>query len=107
MMGSLIEHAAEVPLAAPLAPLAPANDFTPTQWSVFLAIADTVIPAIDTGGLLSARDGLEKKYYGEQPSDIPAFRELIRRMLFEGLPKSDTDQLRRVLDILRYGSAVI
>ncbi|CAH0016911.1 unnamed protein product [Clonostachys rhizophaga] len=108
-MGSLIEHAAEVPLAAPLAPLAPTNDFTPTQWSVFLAIADTVIPAIDTGGLLSARDGLEKKYYGEQPSDIPAFRELIRRMLFEGLPKSDSDQLRRVLDILSYsaGSLVL
>lgn len=103
-MASSVDSGKQTPLDTSLSPLPPADDLTPSQWSAFLAICDTIVPSVDLTSVTSVPNEAERNFYAEKPSELPEFRPLIRRMLFQGLPKSESDALRRVLDAFRFAS---
>lgn len=103
-----------------------ASFFTATQWRVWYALMDTIIPSIvpkgkehhGTGEYAFAQDTVEsyfqyvqnqlssppsredfETYLSEKPSDIPAFKDHMIRTL-HGLPKDLRDQLGSMLTML-------
>lgn len=117
-----------VPLSAPMAGVEPGIDLDPTQWRVLLALCDAAIPGIrrgpstspaDRGMLKMPEDQFDDLYrelrargnpnvpeqvildfLTERPSSIPAFKDIMRSLIFKSLPIGDRVQLGRVLTIL-------
>ncbi|KAL8649238.1 MAG: hypothetical protein Q9210_004522 [Variospora velana] len=113
------------PLESPLPPVPEGDVLTDSQWTTFLAIADTIIPAIQVSSSHS-RDSLSfqaseyahavdkirhslpadaaqdavQRYLAEKPSALPAFRELIQRQFGHYAKKDAVKGIRVILSAL-------
>lgn len=93
---------AETPLSAPLRPLPDDDDLTDAQWAVLLSLCDTIIPSItDSKNTKNSSDAVLQEFLAEAPSSNPAFRSLMRRILFDVLSLTDKTMLIRVIKVLR------
>ena len=113
------------PLATPLPPPREGDVLTNAQWRTLLAIADTVIPAVEVSShpslsslsLSSAEYStaidairtrlptnapaeLAERYFQETASSIPAFQDLVRRTLSDFLHEEARKGIRVILSAL-------
>lgn len=113
------------PLDAPLPPPADGEVLTAAQWRTLMAIADTVIPAIEVSSTPSnsrlcvqasayanaidkvrkgvnaeAQDDLPQRYLQENASSVPAFQETLRRLLGECVREEARKGVRVILSAL-------
>lgn len=114
------------PKAAALAPIPAEDPLTAAQWTILLAIADAIIPAIEpisvanTSTTIPAKDNeysaaisaltsltpqaggeaVAKSYLRESATSNPAFREGLHRVIALYLPQSSKKELGLVLNIL-------
>ncbi|KAH7134024.1 hypothetical protein EDB81DRAFT_89512 [Dactylonectria macrodidyma] len=116
-----------VPLDAPLAPFSTVEDLNQSQWDTLLSICDAIIPSIqasrpaeftgnpdastkhdfnDHNAVVTSASPRQKnltpEYLHETPSTIPAFRQVLRRILLVEIPASNRNQLLGVLSFLGY-----
>ena len=117
------------PLANPLPDLPPGEPFTEEQWTILMAIMDTIIPSVrrdsTTNDMISqlvvpdveydtAVDHLKEtvvdpptsealdKYLDERPSVNPRFQSLLKRSLGQYAPEQARKGLSFVLSTLKY-----
>lgn len=113
------------PLDAPLPPPLEGEVFTAAQWITLMAIADTVIPAIEVssapsksrlcvqaseymnaisavkrGVAAEADDQLPQAYLQENASSVPGFQELLRRTLGDFVREDARKGIRVILSAL-------
>ncbi|KAI4268025.1 MAG: hypothetical protein L6R35_006797 [Caloplaca aegaea] len=113
------------PLESPLPPVPEGDVLTDAQWTTFLAIADTFIPAIQVSSShprdnLSVQasdyaDAVDKirhslpadaaqdavqTYLAEKPSALPGFRKLIQRQFGQYARKDAVKGIRVILSAL-------
>jgi hypothetical protein len=115
------------PKAAPLPPLPVQDPLTPEQWRTLFAIADTIIPSIQSGAVrhskgvlsVSANDyskavaklqdlasphedpSLAESYLSERASSNPAFRDTLNRFFGFYAPQKTRNEIQLVLNILK------
>jgi hypothetical protein len=116
------------PKATPLPPLPAQDPLSPEQWKALLAIADTVIPAVQSAagvhskGVLSvpandfsttvtelkgyasssnADESAVDAYLNDVPSTNPAFRDTLYRFFGFYLPQKSANELKLILNILK------
>lgn len=91
----------ELPLSIPLSPL-DGDNLSDHHWEVLLSICDAIVPAIrrDSIDLKSEEDAINE-FCLEVPSKVPAFRQLLRRVLFHTILPSERTALLRFIQILR------
>ena len=95
------------------------NPFTPAQWHVLLAIADTVIAPVEPTAIPSASDGdaytraklqlqsyaddtIVSAYLSERASRIPAFQDALLRFLGSHTAPDVRKGLASILSLLEY-----
>ena len=113
------------PLEAPLPPPRGGEALTDSQWTTLMAIADTIIPAIQVSSAQSLdslsvpaseyatitetvktrlppnADGhLLQEYFRENPSSIPAFKVLLQRMITDFLRDEARKGIKVILSTL-------
>jgi len=113
------------PLDAPLPPASEGEVLTETQWITLMAIADTVVPAIEVSSTPSTKSlclqasdyataiktlkrripsetngSLPQQYLQENASSIPGFKELLRRTIGDYVRADARKGIRVVLSAL-------
>lgn len=113
------------PLDAPLPPPSDGEVLTAAQWITLMAIADTIIPAVEVSSTTSnsglcvqaaeytnaisiakmgmtaeADDNLPQAYLHESASSVPAFKELLRRILGDFVREDARKGIRVLLSAL-------
>jgi hypothetical protein len=113
------------PLDSPLPPPAEGEVLTDSQWTTLMAIADTVVPAIEVSSTPSAKNlslqasdyavaaeklkkrlpsevntELPHQYLHENASSIPGFKELLRRTIGDYVREDARKGIRVVLSAL-------
>ena len=113
------------PLDTPLPPLPEGEALSESQWITLMAIADTVIPAIEVSSTQSTKclclqasdyataveaikkrvpsgtdDELPQSYLRENASSIPGFKELLRRTLGDYFREDAKKGIRVILSAL-------
>lgn len=116
------------PLATPIPAFTGQDPWTPAQWTTFFSFMDTVIPSIqrnsstsDTKSHLTVSsekynetvkhirekvvtdldDAALDQYFGERATDIPEFKELLRRNICYYVPSKGQRGLGFILTALK------
>ncbi|KAL8748650.1 MAG: hypothetical protein Q9184_007163 [Pyrenodesmia sp. 2 TL-2023] len=117
------------PLDSPLPPVPTGDVLTDSQWKTLLAIADTIVPAVEassTHSLIklsvqpseytSAVEQIQKavppdapsdavqKYLAERAGSLPRFKELIQRQFGDYMREDALKGIRVILSTLKYVS---
>ena len=113
------------PLDTPLPPSAQSEVLTDSQWTTFMAIADTIVPSIEVSSALSkhilciqaseyasaiediksgkqteVEANASQEYLHESASSVPGFKELLQRTLGDYLREDSRKGIRVVLSAL-------
>ncbi|KAH0538565.1 hypothetical protein FGG08_004853 [Glutinoglossum americanum] len=122
-------------LASPLPPPPEGDPFTPDQWAIFLAIADTVIASIkpssepstvderrvpedEYAGIVSGYrasvtnsvdDAVLERFFGEKLSDVEEFRPFVKRVMMEYVRQDSRRNMSFIFNCLntRAGSLLL
>lgn len=117
------------PLDSPLPPVPKGEVLTESQWKTLLAIADTIVPAVEASSSPSlhklsvqaseytnAVEQIQKavpadgpsdavqKYLAERPGSLPGFKELIQRQFGDYMREDALKGIRVILSTLEYVS---
>ncbi len=115
------------PLDSPLPPVPKGDVFIESQWKTFLAIADTIVPAVEASSSPSlqnlsvqpseyanAVEQIQKavpadapsdavqKYLAERAGSLPRFKELIQRQFGDYMRDDALKGIRVILSTLEY-----